>query len=78
MGLTDKDEDVYPYKYRRVQGLISHFYHHRLRYSKWLLRKDERDASFWGQIVCTDEAPLTHEVVLSDLRLQHNPNVINE
>jgi hypothetical protein len=40
--LIFQDEDLYPYHYLQVQGLMPHDYHH-LQYCEWFLREHERD-----------------------------------
>jgi hypothetical protein len=49
-----QDEDLYPYHYSSVQGLMPHDYHHRLQYGEWLLREHERDPGFLEHIIWSD------------------------
>jgi hypothetical protein len=56
-----QDEDLYPYHYSRVQGLMLDDYHHRLQYCEWLLREHERDPGFLEHILWSDEAAFTCE-----------------
>jgi hypothetical protein len=75
-----QDEDLYPYHYSRVQGLMPHDYHHRLQYCEWLLR--EHDPGFSEHILWPDEVAFTREDVFnshnSHLWAQHNPHVAHE
>jgi hypothetical protein len=54
-----EDEDLYPYHYSRVHGLMPHNYHHRVQYCEWLLREHERDPGFLEHILWSDEAAFT-------------------
>jgi hypothetical protein len=80
--LIPQDEDLYPYHYSEVQGLMPHDYHHRLQYCEWLLREHERDPGFLEHILWSDEAAFTREGVFnshnSHLWAQHNPHVTLE
>jgi hypothetical protein len=74
-----QDEDLYPYHYSWVQGLMPHDYHHCLQYCEWLLLELECDLGFLEHILWLDEAAFTREGVFnshnSQLWAQHNPHV---
>jgi hypothetical protein len=46
-----QDEDLYPYHYSRIEGLMPHDYHHRLQYCEWFLWEHERDPGFLEHIL---------------------------
>jgi hypothetical protein len=77
-----QDEDLYPYHYSQVQGLMPHDYHHHLQYCEWLLREHEHVPGFLKHILWLDEATFTCEGVFnshnSHLWAQHNPHVTHE
>jgi hypothetical protein len=76
-----QDEDLYPYHYSRIQGLMPHD-DHRPQYCKWLLREHERDPGFLAHILWSDEAAFAREGVSNShnsyLWAQHNPRVTRE
>jgi hypothetical protein len=63
--LIFQDEDLYPYHYSWVQGLMPHDYHHRLQYCEWLLQEHVCDPGFLEHILWSDEAALTSEGVFN-------------
>jgi hypothetical protein len=73
-------EDLYPYHYSRVQGLMPHDYRHRLQYREWFLQ--ERDSGFLEYMLWSDEAAFAREGVFNSqnnhLWAQHNPHVPRE
>jgi hypothetical protein len=77
-----QEEDLYPYHYSRVQGLMPHDYHHRLQYLEGLLREYERYPGFLEHILWSDEAAFTSEGVFNchsnHLWAQHNPHATRE
>jgi hypothetical protein len=73
--LVLQDEDLYPYHYSRVQGLMPHDYHHRPQYCEWLLLEHERDPGFLEHILWSDEAAGVFNSHNSHLWAQHNPHV---
>jgi hypothetical protein len=47
-----QDEDLYPYHYSWVQGLMPHdYHHHHLQYCEWLLWEHEHDPGFLEHIL---------------------------
>jgi hypothetical protein len=49
--LIFQDEDLYPYHYSWVQGLMPHDYHHDRQYCEWLLQEHECDLGFLEHIL---------------------------
>jgi hypothetical protein len=59
-----QDEDLYPYHYSRVQGLMIHDYHHHLQYCEWLFGNMNMIQAFLEHILWSGEAAFTREGLL--------------
>nr|XP_034190457.1 uncharacterized protein LOC117608861 isoform X2 [Osmia lignaria] len=67
-------EGMHPYKFVRVQTLLPRDYVQRMEYSRWLLGNIERNPSFCGYILWTDEALFTREGCIN----AHNSHMWND